>query len=201
MRSGVIVFALLLMLVTTQCLAEIHGEVVEYGYYQALEEIKRKENSSTPTGYVRKGGDVELIAKTAEIPILPNQLFGFKFRIMGFDKELYAATLDLVVTHPEMTRPNGSKTTGYTYPVRVDVVDGVIENQSGYKFDKDYEMVDGEWLFQYWYKGKMIVEQKFQLYRPKSDQTTMSPENASSIVNINAKRENTNTVETAVENK
>jgi len=156
----------LLCVFTTQVFAEVTAKVTEYGYYKALEEIERKRNMSTPTGYVRSGGNVELVKQTTEIPVGQDRLFGFKFRLEGFDPDMRSASLFLQVTHPEITRPNGSKTKGYSYPVNIDVWQGISENHSGYKFDKDYEMVAGEWVFQYLYNNKMIVEQKFNLYKP-----------------------------------
>ena len=167
--KAVTMIGLLLCVVTTQVFAEVTAKVTEFGYYKALQEIERKRNNSTPTGYVRSGGNVELVEKTTEIPVALDRLFGFKFRLEGFDPDMRSASLILQVIHPEITRPNGSKTRGYSYPVNIDVWQGVSENHSGYKFDNDYEMVAGEWVFQYLYNNKMIVEQKFTLYKPSND--------------------------------
>ncbi|MGD8841930.1 MAG: DUF3859 domain-containing protein [Gammaproteobacteria bacterium] len=38
-----------------------------------------------------------------------------------------------------------------------------------YAFDEDYQMVEGEWIFQIWYGDKMPVEQRFTAYRPETD--------------------------------
>ncbi len=164
-----ILMGLLSSVVSMQVFAEVTGKITEFGYYKALQEIERKKNPSTPSGYVRSGGEVALTQQTNEIPIDPDRLFGFKFHLQGFQPDMRSATLILQVTHPEMTRPNGSKTKGYSYPVNIDVWQGMSENRSGYKFDKEYEMVEGEWVFQYMYKNKMIIEQKFQLYKPATD--------------------------------
>lgn len=164
-----VMMALLLCVFVTQLSAEIVGKVTEFGYYKALEDIDRTRNNASPSGYVRSGGNVKLTRQTIEIPIDKDRLFGFKFRLEGFDPDLRSASLILEVTHPEMTRPNGSKTKGYSYPVNIDVWQGISENRSGYRFDKDYEMVEGEWVFQYLYKNKMIVQQKFNLFKPAAD--------------------------------
>jgi len=164
-----VTMGILLSVVATQVFAEIAGKVTEFGYYQALEEIDRKRNNASPSGYVRAGGNVKLTKQTTEIPIDQNRLFGFKFLLDGFDPDLRSASLILEVTHPEMTRPNGSKSKGYTYPVNIDVWQGISENRSGYRFDKDYEMVEGEWVFQYLYENKMVVQQKFNLFKPVVD--------------------------------
>ncbi|WP_455204889.1 DUF3859 domain-containing protein [Kaarinaea lacus] len=139
----------------------LKGEVIEYGYYDTLEPMERKRNYSTATGYVRSGGEVRLVEQTADIPLQLGRLFGFKFRISGFPRDEVAVNLKLVVTHPEVTRPNGTKVSGYSYPVAMDVAGGTITNQTGYKFDRDYELVEGQWSFQYWLDDQMIVEQTF----------------------------------------
>jgi hypothetical protein len=50
--------------------------------------------------------------------------------------------------------------------VTLDVVGGKVESQSGYKFDKEYEMVAGEWKFQYWRDEQLLLEQTFNVYDP-----------------------------------
>jgi len=81
-----------------------------------------------------------------------------------------------VVTHPEITRPNGSRSTGYTYPILLEVKDGVIENQSGYSLDHDYELVEGEWTFEYWYYKQRLVSQTFVTYKSELQPQTDTPD-------------------------
>lgn len=148
-------------------MAEFSGTVTEYGYYKLDSEPERYRNIASTSGYVKEGGEVELVEQTQRIPLEKNRLFGFKFRISGFDGK-DAVQLKLVVTHPEITRPNGSKSTGYSYPILLEVKDGVIVNQSGYSLDHDYELVEGDWTFEYWYYKQKLVSQTFTTY--KSDE-------------------------------
>ncbi|MGD8566977.1 MAG: DUF3859 domain-containing protein [Gammaproteobacteria bacterium] len=139
----------------------IKAEVTEYGYYKKKGDFKRYRNIATTTGYVKEGSDVELVKQTHRVPLAMNRLFGFKFRVTGFDDK-EAVQLKLVVTHPKIKRANGSTSTGYSYPVLVDVKDGVIENRSGYSIDHDYEMVEGTWTFELWYYKQKLVSQTFE---------------------------------------
>ena len=143
-------------------------EIIEYGYYKKLAELKRHRNIAATTGYVREGGDVELEQQSTEIPLQLNRLFGFKFRISGFGKK-EAVQLKLVVSHPEIKRPNGSVSRGYSYPVLLAVKDGVIENQSGYSIDHEYEMVEGDWTFEYWYNNEKLLSHSFKTVKPESE--------------------------------
>jgi hypothetical protein len=152
----------------------VSGEIVEYGYYEKKGEFERHQNIATTSGYVQEGKNVELVEQTDRIPLARNRLFGFKFRITGFDDK-NAVQLKLVVTHPEITRDNGSKSSGYSYPVLLDVNNGVIENRSGYSIDHDYEMVEGEWAFELWYYNQKLVSQTF--HTVAADDTNTAPEN------------------------
>lgn len=145
------------------------AEVTEYGYYKKITEQERRRNIATTTGYVKEGGEVELEESTEEIPLKLNRLFGFKFRIEGFgNKE--AVQLRLVVVHPQMKRPNGSTSKGYSYPVLLEVKDGVIENQSGYSIDHEYEMVEGDWTFEYWYNSEKLLTKTFKTVKAETAQ-------------------------------
>ena len=145
---------------------DIKGDVLEFGYYQAFDELARSKNLSSPSGYIRKGGNVQLVKQSVEIPNIQGLLFGFQFRLSGYAKTVDQAWLRLVVKHPLMIRPNGSRAEGYSYPISLRVKNGAIEDKSGYKLDKKFEMVEGEWVFQYWDKDKVLIEQKFTLRAP-----------------------------------
>jgi hypothetical protein len=171
--------AMWLSLLTFQVHGEIRGEITEYGYYQQMGQMERERNFNTATGFVRTGTDVQLVQQTADIPMALGRLFGFKFRIRGFPRDAVTANLELAVSHPEIQRPNGTRISGYRFPVTLDVVGGKVESQSGYKFDKEYEMVAGEWKFQYWRGEQLMLEQTFNVYDPAllptSETTTENP--------------------------
>jgi len=145
---------------------QLNAEIVEFGYYKKNSEPKRYKNPSTASGYVQEGGEVELVQKTDQIPAVKGQLFGFKFRVSGLD-DMLSTQLVLNVTHPEIKRGNGSVATNYSYPILLDVKDGVIENQAGYSMDHEYEVVTGEWTFELWYYKQKILSQTFHTYLPQ----------------------------------
>jgi hypothetical protein len=168
-----------------QAHAELRSEITEYGYYQQVGELERERNFNTATGYVRTGTDVQLVEQTAEIPMALGRLFGFKFRIRGFPRDEVTVNLDLAVTHPEIVRPNGTRVSGYRYPVTMDVIGGKIEKQTGYKFDRDYEMVAGKWTFQYWRGETLLLEQTFDVYDP-----TLAPASENNVGETNVGQNN-----------
>jgi len=164
-RAITFVLLLLITFISWSALAEdsYKGEITEYGYYKKLSDQERIRNIASTSGYVKQGGEVELEEQTKDIPLKLNRLFGFKFRISGFgDKS--AVQLKLVVSHPEIKRPNGTFSSGYSYPVLLEVNNGVVEDYSGYSIDHDYEMVEGEWTFEYWYNQHKLLSQTFKTY-------------------------------------
>jgi hypothetical protein len=45
---------------------------------------------------------------------------------------------------------------------------GQVIAYDSYALNEDYEMVEGDWIFQIWLQDKMLVEQKFTTYWPDS---------------------------------
>lgn len=162
-RRIIVLVFLISYLLIQPAIAALMGEVTEFGYYKVKIDPKRYRNIASTSGYVKEGGEVVLEESTERVPLKIGRLFGFKFRISGFENKR-SVQLKLVVTHPEITRPNGSTSTGYSYPVAFDVKDGVIENESGYSIDHEYEMVEGEWRFEYWYYKQKLVTKTFATY-------------------------------------
>lgn len=157
-------FTALLVMLTLPAFAEVKGEVTEFGYYKMTADPKRYRNLASTSGYVQEGGEPALVENTDQIPLELKRLFGFKFRISGFDDKR-SVQLKLVVSHPKIIRPNGSASTGYSYPLVFDVKDGLIENESGYSMDHEFELVEGEWKFEYWYYKQKLVSQTFRTYK------------------------------------
>lgn len=69
-----------------------------------------------------------------------------------------------MLIHPEMTLPDGSTTTGSDYIVHRRIRPGQLNSCDACGFHEDYEPVEGGWAFQIWYRGDMLVEQKFTTY-------------------------------------
>lgn len=167
-RTGLMIACLLLWAVPV--LAAPTAEILEYGYYEFTEEAKRIEHQATTSGYVQKG-KARLVEKTTRIPIEKGRLFGFRFRISGVTRTIGVLPLELVVSHPTMTKPDGTVSNGYRYPVHLDLEDGGVVDQTGYSIMQDYEMVEGEWVFQYRFLDSVFMEQRFVTYKPKGSKS------------------------------
>ncbi|MDT8382795.1 MAG: DUF3859 domain-containing protein [Gammaproteobacteria bacterium] len=147
-------------------LAAPKAEILEYGYYEFTGNSERLANSTTTSGYVTRG-EAKLVESTERIPLQRGRLFGFRFRISGMDKAVGAIPLELVVTHPEMEKPDGSRSSGYRYVVDLALSDGMVEDKTGYRINETYEMVEGDWHFEYRFMNKMLIERRFTTYLPE----------------------------------
>jgi hypothetical protein len=142
------------------------AEILDYGYYEFAQKAKRVERPTTTSGYVTRG-EAKLVEKTERIPLSKGRLFGFRFKISGLNKNVGVIPLELVVKHPKMTKPDGSESTGYHYPLSLALKDGVVEDKTGYRINEAYEMVEGEWHFSFRFMNKTLLEQKFVTYKPE----------------------------------
>lgn len=154
-----------LLLWAVPLLAAPTAEILEYGYYEFTEDAKRVENQATTSGYVQQGV-AKLVEKTTRIPIEKGRLFGFRFKISGVTRQIGVLPLELIVRHPPMKKPDGTVSTGYRYPVHLDLSDGGVVDQTGYSLMQDYEMVEGEWVFEYRFLSNTFMEQHFTTYNP-----------------------------------
>jgi len=141
------------------------GRVIKYGLYEVLRTGRLVDNPDTSTGKAHSSSTIQFIEQTDRIPIKMGNYFGFQSRIEPLPGVSFIK-LKKVVTHPEMVLPDGSKKSGYEVVEIKKVSSGVAFTTSGYSLDEDYELVEGEWTFQYWLEDKMLIEQKFHTYWP-----------------------------------
>lgn len=136
------------------------GEILEFGYYEVQADGERFQAPGTPSGAVVAAPTVKLLQQTDIIPIEPGRMFGFRFRLSGFpaNKEV---EIREVVTHPPITKPDKKKSTGFESRIGMNVQRGDVTDYAGYRLDHDYEMVEGEWRFEFWYEDKKLLEKTF----------------------------------------
>lgn len=117
--------------------------------------VRSEPNSETTSGDLRFVDDVRIVEETLRVPVRKDIKFGIQYR---FSNLPMGEKVVQVISHPKMVKPDGSASTGSRR-----------EKEPGpyfsYILNHDYELVPGEWRFEYWYGGKKLCEQTFQLYR------------------------------------
>lgn len=99
---------------------------------------------------------------TRTIMAIPDRSFGYRFRIT--DPALYGKRLTLRTIFPAMTNPATKRTkTQNKRPLTVQSNRLVYD---GYRFDHDWEMTEGPWIFQVLDGAKVILEQRFKVIVP-----------------------------------
>jgi hypothetical protein len=150
----------------------LKAQVFQFGIYKAEKKGRIGESSDTNTGKVIRKPVLEHVKMADHVPLEKDIYFGFQYRLWNLPTEAMVKPimeLRSVLIHPEMTLPDGSKSTGWDRPVR-----GIVKSQQvigfdGYAFNEDYELVEGDWVFQIWYQDQKLVERKFATVRPEEE--------------------------------
>ena len=147
--------------------AEVRGTVLNYGIFKKDMPEQVVRTPGTSSGVTRVGiGPREIITQTNRIPAKIGSCFGLTFEVSNL-ATTNGALIDIVkvVTHPPMTRPDGTVSKGFTFVEKAVVENGRATNWSGYGFDHPYELVPGLWLFEMRFEGKALVKQQFTVVR------------------------------------
>jgi hypothetical protein len=154
---------------TDQTNKQVAGRVLQYGLYTLVKGGEIVDDAKTTTG---KGVSKPVITRdrTVErIPLVRNKYMAYQYRLSNIaDKS--RVKLRRVLKHPEFKLPDGSTTTGSDFSIVKKVNRGKVFAYDAYALNEDYEMVEGEWTFQIWYKGDKLVEQRFITYHPDDEE-------------------------------
>ena len=98
------------------------------------------------------------------MPLKQDQTFGITaiFLIPGAKS---FETVDCVVRHPAMHKPDGGLVSGLNESRQIPCENNVCSDGTQFSFNHDYEMVPGKWTFEYVYNGKKMVSKTFTVYK------------------------------------
>jgi len=153
------------------------AHVFQFGLYKATRKGQVKSNTQSNTGKVVRRPTLEHVSMTDRVPLVRDTYFGYQYRLFKLPPEALVRpvmVLRKVLIHPPMTLPDGSTTTGWdrTFKGRVEVQQ--VMGFDGYAFNEDYELVEGDWIFQLWYKDRKLIERKFVSVRPEPEKVAES---------------------------
>ena len=147
----------------------VEGRILQYGLYTLVTGGKVVDDEKTSTG---KGVSNSVITRdrTVErIPLVRDKYMAYQYRISNLPGK-GRVKLRRVLKHPEFKLPDGTTTSGSNFVVTKKMIRGKVFAYDAYALNEDYEMVEGEWVFQIWYKDEMLVEQKFTTYTPDDEE-------------------------------
>ena len=144
------------------------GKATSYGLFRERGRGWTRQDENTSTGKLIRNAKLEFVEQTDRVPLRRGVYFGYKYWLK-IEPDKSRADLKRVLIHPEMTLPNGSKATHSERAIRKRTTYGIVTALDGYALSEDYELVEGNWTFQLWYKDDLLVEQTFTTYWPEED--------------------------------
>lgn len=148
----------------------LQGKVSQRGLYRMVRSGGVKDDPDTSTGKVVSHPVIQLVESTERIPLVKGAQMYLQYRIWPFPDRPAYVDLRRVLKHPEMELPDGSISTGSDFKIKRRISSNHVIAYTGYGFDEDYELVEGEWVFEIWYKDKKLIEQKFTTYWPDEEE-------------------------------
>jgi hypothetical protein len=139
------------------------GKATRYGLFRERARGFVREDSKASTGKSIRRPTLEFAEDTQRIPLRTGVYFGYQYWLR-LPPDEGKPVLKRVLIHPEMTLPDGSKVSRSERKFRKRATHGIVTAIDAYALSDDYELVEGDWVFQLWYQDKMLVEAKFTTY-------------------------------------
>lgn len=149
---------------------ELKSKVSQSGLYRLVRSGGVITDPSTSTGKSISKPVVEHVRTTQRIPLIKGAQMYLQYRIWPLPERPAYADLKRVLKHPEMNLPDGKVATGSEFMIKSKVSVNQAIGFTGYGLDEDYELVEGDWIFEIWYKDKKMIEQKFTTYHPDKEE-------------------------------
>jgi len=140
--------------------------VNQRGIYRLVRSGGLVDNPNTSTGKSVVNPVIELVESSERIPLIKGVQIYLQYRLWYLPDQPTYIDLRRVLKHPEMKLPNGTVATGSDYMMKQKVSVNQAIGYTGYGLDEDYELVEGDWVFEIWYQGKKMIDQKFTTYWP-----------------------------------
>jgi hypothetical protein len=144
-----------------QAQANLRIEIIEPGIYQ--HEVERLvEAPAEPLGKRSIVRDPKLIEPTTCIPAKRGTRFGFRYRILADQNNMFL-NLRVITRFPEpgLRDPETNKVFENTDGTELSTTGGF--SYTGYGFDADWEAVPGTWTFEIWHNNTLLASQKFEV--------------------------------------
>lgn len=154
-------------LVTTD-LKQPVGRVLQYGIYTLIRGGQVIDDPKTSTGKSLTKPVITRDRTTERIPLIKDKYMAYQYRISNIPGRM--VKLRRILQHPALHLPDGTTSTGSDFTINKKLERGEVFAYDAYAFNEDYEMEEGEWIFQIWHKDNKLVEQRFTTYHPDTEE-------------------------------
>ena len=163
---GILIFLLPIKTIAKAESDHLLATIIEYGYYDFFLEPLKQESDYSRSEYAQKGGLPLLNKQTNKIPLKKGRLMAFHFNISELPDLGDSMPLTVIIDHPEFIKPDGSKSNQMTKESVAKIRNGKAFRAEGYRFDHDYELVEGKWKFTISYLNKILLVHEFETFLP-----------------------------------
>jgi hypothetical protein len=153
------IFAILLFVFVPCAVAETwSAKIVDFGIYE-MSRGMNVDNENVAAGLVTSYGK-QLIKETDQVEAKIGTNFGFRYVLSGPESDV---DVTIKVKHPvplrdpETSKEFSTSEWGQSVPV------GSTNWNTGWIFEKDWEIVPGEWVMQLYVGENKLIEKKFQV--------------------------------------
>lgn len=164
MRISVLVLGLVFAAATAASAQTVSRvEISDPGIYRTEIE-KTVDAPDTAAGKHHVVRSRKLVERTTRIPALRSTEFGFTYRVIGNPANA-SVTLRFVTRFPPGGLRNPSTNTVHSFnETTVTATLGRLRIE-GYRFDHEWEIVPGTWVFEIWHDEKLLASQAFEVVR------------------------------------
>lgn len=149
------------------------GKVTEYGLFNSLDKGRVVADVQSNTGKMIRGVKVEFAKPATHIPLRKGTYFGYRYWLK-LPPDQYRPKLTRRLIHPDMHLPDGTQVNWSERVITRKATHGIVTSLDIYALSEAYELVEGEWVFQIWFDGKMLVSQGFTTYWPETEEKEVS---------------------------
>lgn len=142
------------------------AKVIKAGLFKVIRSGGLVESKNTSTGKAIAKPVIQMLKTTERIPLVKDAHMSLQYRIWNLPEQPAYIKLRRVLKHPVMSLPDGSQSSGSDYMITGKVSVGQVIAYTGYGLNEDYEMLEGEWTFQIWYKDEKLIDHTFVTYYP-----------------------------------
>jgi hypothetical protein len=160
----------LLLAFATSCAApppaKLSARLIDFGMVRLVGPFDRHVDPNTATGFRSSGPGRSVFEKrTTEIPAVQGAAFGIRYRIEGSPGRM--VTVEEIIRHPPMTRPDGTVIREERTKDHYTPDDGVVDQKFLYLLREPYEVVPGDWSLAVAIDGTTAIEQHFTIIAAK----------------------------------
>jgi hypothetical protein len=135
-------------------------EIVESGIYKS-DAVSIVESDSSTSGYYEILGNTTLVRTTDSFKLEKDIEFGIWYVVHAEDNEYYE--IELVIHHPTFFDKDRRKYTSFSK--LTDRVKANTPRYIGTYLDKEYELVNGKWMFEIKYNNIIMAKKVFKIYK------------------------------------